>query len=126
MVAIKETMEMKDFRATTKADLYLEKLLFYSELIVSKGTWLNTLLLSAGTQDFRSPEPDKPVETLSLSPLLIVSRYSTVVVLVVVVVLEVVSASSQQRPVRQSSCGCSIFLTVRLTKWLTRCLTVPL
>lgn len=64
------------------------------------------LLLSAGTQNFRGSEPDNLVETLSLSALLIVSRYSTVVVLVVevvvVVVLEVVSASSQQRPVSQS------------------------
>lgn len=46
------------------------------------------------------------METLSLSPLLIVSRCSTVVVLVVevvvVVVLEGVSASSQQHPVSRS------------------------
>lgn len=66
----------------------------------------DVLLLSAGTQNYQSPEPDKLVETLSLSSLLIVLRYSTVVVLVVevvvVVVLEVVSASSQQRPVSQS------------------------
>lgn len=83
---------------------YLEQLKFYSELTAS-GKSSNTFLLSAGTQHFWSSEPDNPVETLSLSALLIVSRYSTVVVLevvVVVVVLEVVSASSQQHPVSQT------------------------